>query len=100
MARTPIGTLRLVGKLEGVSFLLLLFVAMPLKYALGFPLAVRVVGMAHGVLFLAFCYQLSQVASERDWPLAKSARAFVAALVPFGPFVLDRHLATEDAPPT
>ena len=50
-----IRTLRILGNVEGVSYLLLLGVAMPLKYAFGLPLAVKIVGMAHGVLFLAYC---------------------------------------------
>ena len=51
-----IRTLRILGNIEGVSLLLLLLgVAMPLKYAFGLPLAVKIVGMAHGVLFLAYC---------------------------------------------
>ncbi len=89
--------LRHLGVLEGISFLLLLFVAMPLKYFAGMPLAVRITGSLHGVLFVAFVYQLFVAAAEHDWPLRKSALAFLASLVPFGPFVLDRRLAAEEA---
>lgn len=96
MPASTVGRLRLVGILEGISFLFLLFVAMPLKYFAGMPLAVRIAGMAHGLLFLTFVYLLFAAATERDWPLRKSALAFFAALVPFGPFVLDRKLAAED----
>lgn len=92
-----VARLRLVGVLEGISFLLLLFVAMPLKYLAGMPMAVRITGMAHGLLFCAFVYVLFSTATERDWPLKKSALAFVAAFLPFGPFVLDRKLAAEEA---
>lgn len=87
--------LRRVGVLEGISFLLLLFVAVPLKHWFGLPIGVRVLGPIHGLLFLAFVYLLFATAAERSWPLRKSALAFVAALVPFGPFVLDRKLAHE-----
>lgn len=85
-------TLRLVAFLEGMSFLVLLFIAMPLKYAAGMPMAVRVVGMAHGVLFVAFVAALGWVAVERTWPIKRTALAFLAAWVPFGTFVLDRSL--------
>ena len=96
MLRTPVGRLRLIAMLEGASFLVLLGVAMPLKYLGGMPHAVRVPGLVHGFLFLAFLYQLASTHSERDWPLSRTALVFVAALLPFGPFVIDRRLATED----
>ena len=97
MLSTNLGRLRVVAILEGISFLVLLFVAMPLKYLAGMPLAVRIVGMAHGLLFLGFVHFLIQVHIEKQWPLARSVAAFVASLVPFGPFVLDRKLAAEES---
>ena len=92
---TALGRLRCVGFLEGVSFLVLLGVAMPLKYFADMPMAVRVVGMAHGVLFLAYIAALLQAHLEYDWPLRRSAIVFVAALLPFGPFVVDRKILRE-----
>jgi integral membrane protein len=97
MLRDPLGRLRALGMSEAVSFLLLLGVAMPLKYWAGYPFAVRVVGWLHGVLFMAYCWALFEAATERGWPWTKSAKLFVAALVPFGPFVTDRALREEDA---
>ena len=87
--------LRLVGLLEGLSFLVLLFIAMPLKYLADLPLAVRVVGGLHGGLFLLFVAALLRVALVRDWPLSRSLVAFGASLVPWGTFVLDRQLKRE-----
>ncbi|MEO6244002.1 MAG: DUF3817 domain-containing protein [Opitutaceae bacterium] len=89
---TSLGRLRLVGSLEGASFLLLVGVAMPLKYFWGHPEAVGVMGMAHGVLFLAFVAAIIQAHLEYGWPLRRSALLFLAALLPFGPFVADRRL--------
>jgi integral membrane protein len=89
--------LRAVGLAEGISFLLLLGVAMPLKYAAGYPLAVRIVGWIHGLLFMAYCYALFEAATERSWSWKKSAKFLVAALLPFGPFVMDRTLRAEAA---
>jgi len=89
---TSLGRLRLVGILEGASFLLLTGVAMPLKYLAGHPEAVRVVGMAHRVLFLAYVTALIQTHLDYDWPGKRSALLFVAALLPFGPFIADRKL--------
>lgn len=86
---TTIGRLRVVGFLEGVSFLVLLGVAMPLKYAWGEPQAVRVVGMAHGVLFLAYVALAAQAWSEHDWPWKRAAALVASSLVPFGTFYAD-----------
>ena len=82
--------------LEAASFLVLLFVAVPLKYLWEMPTAVRVVGPIHGVLFLLFVALLFQAKSERDWSLARTGGFFVAALLPCGPFLLDRKLRRED----
>jgi integral membrane protein len=68
----PIGRLRLIGLLEGSSFLILLGIAMPLKYAAGMPLAVKYVGWAHGALFLLFILALGQAAAETDWGFKRS----------------------------
>jgi integral membrane protein len=89
--------LRLVAFLEGSSFLLLLLVAMPLKYLAGYPLAVRIVGSIHGLLFLIFLAALFRAATERAWPLRRSSAAFVASILPFGTFVFDRSLRREIA---
>lgn len=85
--------LRWIGKIEGVSFLVLLGIAMPLKYLAGLPLAVKIVGWAHGVLFVAFMAALWSARREAALPLRLSALVFIASLVPFGPFLIDRRLA-------
>ena len=92
---TALRQLRLVALLEGSSFLILLFVAMPLKYLAGMPLAVRVVGSIHGALFIAFVVALYRAASARDWPRRRSVTAFVASILPFGSFVFDASLRRE-----
>ncbi len=84
--------------LEGISFLVLLGVAMPLKYLAGQPMAVRVVGSAHGLLFVLYVMAVVLVAVEMRWPLRRVAAAFAAAVLPFGPFVFDAHLRRESAP--
>ena len=92
---TALRRLRLVALLEGASFLILLFVAMPLKYVAGMPLAVRIVGSIHGALFIAFVVALYRAAAERDWPRRRSATAFIASILPFGTFVFDASLRRE-----
>lgn len=89
---TTIRRLRVVGFWEGVSFLLLLGIAMPLKYLAGWPDAVRVVGMAHGILFLLYVVATIQAAVEHDWPWRRTAVVLVASLVPAGPFVVDAKI--------
>ena len=97
MLTNPIGRLRLIGLLEGSSFLILLGIAMPLKYAAGLPMAVKYVGWAHGALFLLFILALGQAAAETDWGFKKIAGAFIASVVPFGTFVLDRQWKQDEA---
>jgi integral membrane protein len=89
--------LRIVGLLEGISFLVLLGIAMPLKYLAGQPEAVKMVGWAHGLLFVTFVGVLIQTSVARNWPMSRGAAAFVSALLPFGTFVLDARLRTEMA---
>jgi integral membrane protein len=86
---TTLGRLRVIGFLEGVSFLLLLGVAMPLKYLWDEPGAVRVVGMAHGVLFIAYIAATVQAWQEYDWTWKRAALVAAASLVPFGTFYAD-----------
>ena len=86
---------KLVAFLEGLSYLALLFIAMPLKYMADMPMAVHITGSVHGLLFCAFVLLLFRVATEHDWSIKRSAWAFIASLVPFGTFVLDRELKRE-----
>ena len=74
---------------------MLLFIAMPLKYLADQPLAVRMVGSLHGLLFLIFLAALYRAGSVRRWPLRRSVHAFIASVVPFGTFVFDRSLQRE-----
>jgi integral membrane protein len=96
MLRTSIGRLRAVGITEGVSFLVLLGIAMPLKYFAGMPQAVTFAGWLHGMLFIAFCIALTQAHQEAKWGSWRSGTVLIAALLPFGPFVIDGRLRRED----
>ena len=81
---------RLINKIEGYSFLLLLFVAMPLKYLAGFPIATKIAGMIHGVLFIAFIYQLVIATEETPFTKKEAFIFFLASIIPFGSFYTDR----------
>ncbi|KAA9332059.1 DUF3817 domain-containing protein [Hymenobacter busanensis] len=92
---SSLGRLRVVGFLEGLSFLVLLGIAMPLKYVFGQPEAVRAVGMAHGLLFVLYVLLVIMVAIEYSWSVRKAALAFAASLVPFGTFWAEKKLFRE-----
>ena len=75
-----------INTTEGYSYLLLLFVAMPMKYMMGMPIAVKVVGAAHGILFVALVILLVIAWQDAKWSIKESAIFFIAALIPFGTF--------------
>lgn len=92
---TPLRQFRVIAFLEGISYLLLLGVAMPLKYLADLPLAVRVMGSVHGALFVVFVVTLARAAWARRWPFTRPAWMFASSLLPFGMLVLDRALKRE-----
>jgi integral membrane protein len=94
---TALHHFRIAALLEGWSYLILVFIAMPLKYAAGLPFGVRIVGSLHGFLFLTFMLALYRVTLERKWPLRRALRGFLYSLIPFGAFVFDRSLVREIA---
>jgi integral membrane protein len=66
---------------------------MPMKYSFGYPMATKIIGMVHGVLFLAFIYQLIEAKNESNFSLKETAIYFVLSLIPFGSFYTDKLLA-------
>lgn len=86
-----IQALRLAGISEGISFLLLLLIAMPLKYFFGYPMAVKVVGWAHGVLFMLYLLVVLLAIAPMRWGFKDVFIAFIASLLPGGTFFLDRQ---------
>jgi len=91
--------LRLVGLAEGISFLVLVFIAVPLKRIGGHPEAVELVGPIHGLLFLLYVLTVIQAKTEYNWPLGKTLLALLASVIPGGTFYADhkifRHLPTQ-----
>lgn len=96
MLRTPIGRLRVIAFIEGLSFLVLLCVAMPLKYFAGVHEAVKTVGWVHGLLFVLYLVSVAEVTVRRRWTFAQVFVAIVASLIPFGTFMLDKRLRREE----
>ncbi|MBC7417028.1 MAG: DUF3817 domain-containing protein [Pedobacter sp.] len=86
---------RKVAVAEGISYLLLLFVAMPLKYFAGMPLAVKYTGWVHGLLFVLYATLLVMAWQEQKWKFGKAVLIFFASLLPFMPFVVDKKLKDE-----
>lgn len=87
--------LRLLGLTEGVSFILLMFIAMPLKYVFHFPQAVRVVGSLHGGLFVIYVLAVLGVAFMQKWRTPRTFLALAISVIPFGPFLFDKRLQRE-----
>ncbi|HZH65716.1 MAG TPA: DUF3817 domain-containing protein [Flavisolibacter sp.] len=96
MQKKSLNLLRKVGMAEGVSLLVLLFIAMPLKYIWQQPGAVKIVGWVHGALFVLFMLLVLRVYDQRSWPFKKLVLAFLAAFLPFGTFVFDKQLKKEE----
>lgn len=95
MLNSALGRLRVIGILEGCSTLLLFFVAMPLKYKFDMPEAVSVVGMGHGILFLLYVLAAILAMLDRGWGFGRLLVVWIAAVIPFGPFVIEPSLKRE-----
>jgi integral membrane protein len=92
MLRTPVGRLRVIGLIEGLSFLFLLGIAMPLKYFADIPQVVTVIGMVHGVLFMLYLVAVAHATIVVRWSAVWTIGAVIASVIPFGNFVLDKRL--------
>jgi integral membrane protein len=92
MKANPIAFLRSVALAEAVSYLVLLGIAMPLKYLANMPMAVRIVGSLHGLLFVVFCCALLRAMVVSKLTFVRAATVFVASFVPLIPFWLDRKM--------
>ena len=82
-------TFKFIARAEGVSLLLLLFIAMPLKYIWEYPKAVEVVGMIHGVLFIAYIAWTIWVYLALKWSVKILAIVILASIIPFGTFYIE-----------
>jgi len=98
--KTPVGWVRGVGTIEGVSALILFFVAMPLKYVAKIPEGERIVfwvGAIHGGLFVAYAAVTFFAWGKGALSAKLVGLAAIASIIPFGPFVLDRKLQPLEA---
>lgn len=81
-----------VGHAEGISYLILLFIAMPLKYLMGMPTAVKLVGSAHGVLFVLFVFALLNAFMDKQMSIKQGIWFFILSFIPFGTFFIEKIL--------
>jgi integral membrane protein len=96
MFNTVLGRLRIVGLLEGLSFIILLGIAMPLKYLYNSPEAVRIIGMAHGILFMLYIALTIQSKLVYRWSFMKMYILWIASVVPLGTFIADYKMLRKD----
>ena len=92
LLKTQLGRLRLLAFIEGVSFLVLLFITMPLKYAFDNPTPNKAFGLVHGLLFILYVLAVIQIKIEQNWGLRKTFLALLASVIPFGTFWADKKL--------
>ena len=96
MLNTAIGRLRLVGLLEGTSFLVLLYCSIFLKRMQGNDEAIHLPGTIHGALFILLCLLIHVARRPAGWNTVTCVKIFIAALVPLGPFLIEPWLKRED----
>jgi integral membrane protein len=87
-----ISRLRALSLIEGSSLILLVFIAVPLKYLLDMPMMVREVGMGHGILFLMLGFLTLMVGNEHGWKFKRMALIVAASVVPFGCFYVENKV--------
>lgn len=79
-----------LGRLEGLSLLILMLIAMPMKYVMGDPEMVKIFGRAHGGLFLAYVVAAAAIADSQNWDKKKLRMSWLLSCVPFGTFIFER----------
>lgn len=90
---TKIGRLRLIAFLEGISLLVLVCIAVPIKYAYGNPSMVKAIGPIHGVLFVFFVINTLSVGVEYKWKFSTTTwKVLLACFIPFGTFYIDKKI--------
>lgn len=91
-----VATFKLISYLEGISYLLILFVTMPLKYIFESPEPNQIIGMAHGFLFLIYIVLAFLVKPEKRWDIKTLIIVLVCSIIPFGTFWMDRKYLSKN----
>jgi integral membrane protein len=96
LIKTKIGRLRIIGFLEGVSLLVLVFIGMPVKYYFGNPGLVKQLGPVHGAIFLVFLFNTLSVGIEQNWKFKTTTwKIILACFIPFGTFYIDKKILSK-----
>ena len=96
LLKTNTGRLRIIALLEGTSLLVLLFIAVPLKYMFSYPAGSQIIGPIHGVLFLIFIVLTITVASEQNWKFLRTTwKVLLSSFIPFGTFYVDKKILSK-----
>ena len=96
LLQTNIGRLRIIGFLEGTSLLILLFIAVPLKYVFAESFLTRIMGTIHGALFLLFIFNTLSVGVEQNWKFQDTTwKVLLACVIPFGTFYIDSKILSK-----
>ena len=83
---------RIIAFLEGLSYLLLLFFAVPVKYLLFNDYYVRLLGMPHGVLFVLYIICCFMIRKNMNWNVIQFCIVLAASILPFGTFYIERKM--------
>lgn len=92
MSIHPIRFLRIMGLLDGLSLITLLFISMPLKYFVDLPIFVTINGSLHGGIFILYVIAIAIVQLRIQWNISWSVLAFIVGFIPFGNFLYDMKL--------
>jgi integral membrane protein len=90
--KTAIGRFRIIAFMEGLSFITILFVTMPLKYQFGMPLPNLVIGMLHGILFILYIIIAVRLKYSKGWDSKLTVQTLAASVIPFGTFYMDHKV--------
>lgn len=96
MLASALGRFRVISAIEGLSYLLLVFIAMPIKYIGENPYPVKILGMIHGVLFIIFMISLFESKIKKSWNIGLMFQLFVLSLIPFGAFYIEKKVKPKE----
>ena len=92
MLNSALGRFRLISAIEGLSFLVLVLIAMPMKYIGGDPYPVKIIGMTHGILFIIFMISLFEAKIRHEWQNGLTLQLFILSLIPFGAIFIEKKV--------
>jgi integral membrane protein len=96
-AKKTLHWFRKIALAEGISFLVLLLIAMPLKYLAHIPIAVTIAGGIHGLLFISFMILAFQAKDNSPKPMTWFGKAFLASILPLGTIIMDKQWKKEES---